>query len=130
MRLKNPDREPIGGWKYKYQDEYRNWYLVRADSRKELFRSVKEDMRANGIVVPDNIQSLIEDQICMVQPDSDCVYDGGLGDGIAKVIHTFAGAADKTLSKIGVKSNFKKQARTCATCSKRRVNANTRKNAS
>lgn len=124
MRLKNPNEEPIGGWRYWYEDSFKNRYFVAGDSRKTLFKNVRSDMKANGIAIPENLEAIIEDQICMKQPKGRCLYDQGLGDTIAKNVHVFAGGIDATMAKMGVKTQLEKRARECSGCAKRRMQLN------
>ena len=67
------------------------------------------------IELPNNIEQMVEDQICQRQPSDRCWYSDGLGDKIAQAIHTVAAATDRVL---GTKLEHK--ARGCSSCNKRR----------
>ena len=126
MRLRFPNQEPIGGWKYGFKDQDDNIFTVKGDSLIDLVKNVKEEMTANRIPIPSNIRSYIEDQICMKQPKGKCLYDGGLGDIAALGAHTFLGAIDGVAKKLGVKTQLRKKAQGCSGCASRRMALNGR----
>ncbi|MCJ7768640.1 hypothetical protein MUP79_09660, partial [Candidatus Bathyarchaeota archaeon] len=80
-----------------------------------LISNIQKDCRSNGVEVPENIEQLVEDQICERQPSDRCWYADGLGDRIAQAIHTVAAVTDRVLG-----TKLEKTARGCSSCNRRR----------
>ena len=118
MKLKNKNLAPVGGYYFKYEIKRGKLTfpaIVYGNSWSSLIAGVKKDYRSNGVDLPDNIEQMIEDQICQRQPSDRCWYNDGLGDRIAQAIHTVAAVTDRVL---GTKLEHK--ARGCSSCNKRR----------
>jgi hypothetical protein len=81
-------------------------------------------MSANGVVEPQGLEALIEDQICTRQPEGACYYEAKSGDQLSKAIHIFARAVDTTARTLGIESSLEKKARGCTKCGQRRVKMN------
>lgn len=107
-----------------YQDANRVWYSVSGSSLRELVHEARKDMTANSVSIPKNLQAYIEDYICSRQTGDRCLYDEKVGDKISQYIHVFAGGVDAAASKIGIKLNLQKKARSCSGCAKRRMKLN------
>jgi hypothetical protein len=122
MKLKNRNLAPVGGWYYKYEikrDKLTFPAIVYGSTWSSLIQNIQKDCRSNGIEIPENLEQVVEDQICQRQPSDRCWYADGLGDNIAKAIHTVARVADKVL---GTKLEHK--ARGCSSCNRRRNTLN------
>jgi hypothetical protein len=85
---------------------------------KSFSRKVFSDMMVNNVSVPDNLDYLIEQQICNRIGSQYCWQEAG--DKVANVIHTFANLGDRVAASLGVKSNLEKAAKGCTACQKRR----------
>ena len=113
MRLKDRNGPiPQGLW-YEYSDDKGNRYRVNGMEMTygRLFsQKVASDMTINNVAVPDNLDYLIEQQICGRIPSQYCWQEAG--DKVANVIHSFA--------SLGVNSNLEQTAKGCTACQKRR----------
>jgi hypothetical protein len=122
MKLKNKNLAPIGGWFWKYEikrDKLTFPAIVHGSTWNSLIKNIEKDYRSNNIELPANIEEMVEDQICQRQPSDRCWYVDGLGDKIAKAIHTVAAVTDKVL-----KTKLEQKAKICPSCNKRRVALN------
>jgi hypothetical protein len=126
MKLWNKNNTPLGGWKYEWTDSTGRKFVTKSESggMHGLFRMVRREMAVNGVAIPEFLDELIEDQICTRQPAGACYYENKPGDQLAKTIHVFARAIDRTASAIGVHSNLENKARGCTKCGQRRVTMN------
>jgi len=75
-------------------------------------------MTINNVAVPDNLDYLIEQQICGRIPSQYCWQEAG--DKVANVIHTFANLGDRVAASLGVHTNLEQVAKGCTACQKRR----------
>lgn len=118
MRLWNRNEPVVGGWYFILPGDI----MVKADSAglDVLVNKTTAYMRANNIVVPDNLAVIIEDQICQRQPKGKC-RGQGLGDALTTLISAGAGAIDAVAG-----TNLKQKAKTCYSCGKRRAALNSR----
>lgn len=126
MRYKNPNEVAGRYLYYDYTDDKGNEFHVDgSDSSANSFpRKVREFMQINHQVPPDNLNALIENQICDRLPAGSC-WISGAGDIAAKAIHTAARAADRVASTFGLKSpQLEKKAKGCVSCGKRRAAMN------
>jgi len=122
MKLKNKNLAPVGGWFFKYEikrDKLTFPAIVYGSTWSSLMQNIQKDYRSNGVELPNNIEQLVEDQICQRQPSDRCWYSDGLGDRIAQVIHTVAKTTDKVF-----KTQLEHKARGCSSCNKRRISWN------
>lgn len=117
MRLRNKRETPVGG--FTYSDPISERWFDTDSTFKSLVTKVRGYHQANGFETPENLETLIEDQICMRQPPGRCFYTSGLGDQISKVIHKVAGAVDKVAG-----TQLERKARGCGGCGKRRTKLN------
>jgi hypothetical protein len=118
MKLKNKNLAPIGGFYWKYEikrDKLTFPAIVHGSTWNSLIKNIQKDYRSNNVELPSNIEELVEDQICQRQPSDRCWYSDGLGDKIAKAIHTVAAATDKVLG-----TKLEQKAKICPSCNKRR----------
>lgn len=117
---------PVGGQWYEYEDDKKNVYRVNGYdiSWERFLDKIREHMIMNHITVPDNLEYLVEDQICMRQPKSRCYYENKAGDQIANVIHQFARSADTVAAKLGFQTQLEKKAKGCRRCGQRRQRLN------
>lgn len=112
MKLKDRNSTPVGG--FFYEDPVTDRRISTDGSFRTLVKTVRDIQLARGFVV-ENLEIIIEDQICSRQPAGKCFYTRGLGDIIANVIQVTAGAIDKvTGTQLAVK------AKKCKSCGKRR----------
>lgn len=117
MKLKNRNEVPIGG--FYYDDPITGETIVTDGNFDKLLSGVKAWYKLKGVPEPDRLKELIEDQICTRQPPGKCYYTKGVGDQIAKAIHTVAAVIDSAAG-----TNLQTRARSCGKCSKRRVMIN------
>lgn len=110
MRLKNRNLAPVGGYYYLYDlVKDGKTYPVRVTSSDgglaKLAERVRADMKVNGVAIPENLEVLIEEQICSRQP-AEYVWktNKGLGDMVAGGIQAFAGVADSVVQAVTGKS--------------------------
>ena len=118
MKLKNKNLAPVGGWYWKYEikrDKLTFPAIVYGSTFNSLMQNIQKDYNSNGLQVPENIEQMVEDQICQRQPSDRCWYSDGLGDKIAQAIHTVAATADRVLG-----TKLENKARGCSSCNKRR----------
>lgn len=112
MKLKDKNATPVGG--FFYDDPVTDRRISTSGSFRTLVKTVRDIQSARGYEVQ-NLDIIIEDQICSRQPAGKCFFTRGLGDIIANVIHTTAGAIDKVAgTQLAVK------AKKCKSCGKRR----------
>src|SRR5262249_41666159 len=102
----------------------KNKFHVEGTGIRSLIANVKSHMHSNNYEIPNNLEALIEDQICMRQPADRCWYENKTGDQLAKAIHTVARGIDAAAASIGIKSGFQQRARGCSRCGQRRVRMN------
>lgn len=120
MKLKEPRRAPVGGWKYHYTiHRFNNDYkaTVYGESLGKLIQNTINDMRSNGMEAPADLAQIIEDQICERQPADRCWV--GAGDHVAHAIHGAARVVDKVF-----KTNLESRAKGCSSCRQRRQTLN------
>lgn len=124
MRLRNKNEAVVGGLWYEYQDSKGNSYRVNGyeNSFRSFIPKVRSHMAANNIKIPEDLEALIEDQICHRQPPGMCWQQSG--DKVAKVIHKMANVVDKAASALGFQSSLEKKARGCKKCGQRRQKIN------
>lgn len=118
MKLKNKNLAPVGGWYWKYEikrDKLTFPAIVYGSTFSSLIQNIKKDYNSNGMQVPSNIDEMVEDQICQRQPSDRCWYSDGIGDSIAKAIHSVASVTDKVLG-----TKLESKARGCSSCNRRR----------
>ncbi len=121
MRYKNPSEVAGRYLSYDYKDDKGNdFHVDGSDSSANSFpRKVREFMAIQHHEVPDNLNALIEDQICQRLPAGSCWL--GAGDVTANVIHSVARVADRAAKVMGIKSpELEKKAKGCSSCNKRR----------
>jgi len=121
MRLKDRNGPiPSGLW-YEYSDDKGTRYRVNGMELTyglQFTNKVKSDMQSNNVQVPDNLDYLIEQQICGRIPSQYCWQEAG--DKVASVIHTFAHLGDRVAASLGIHSNLEQTAKGCTACQKRR----------
>lgn len=116
MKLKEPRRAPVGGWKYYYTiHRFNNEYkaTVYGESLTKLIQNVERDMKSNGMEIPTDLADMVEIQICERQPSGRCWL--GAGDHVAFAIHGAARVVDKVF-----KTNLENRAKGCSSCRQRR----------
>ena len=121
MRLKDKNGSIPGGLWYQYNDDQGNAYRVNGMDLpfgRSFLQKVSSDMTVNNVSVPDNLDYLIEQQICGRIGSQYCWQEAG--DKVANVIHTFANIGDRVAASLGVTSNLEKAAKGCTSCQKRR----------
>jgi hypothetical protein len=121
MRLKDRNGPIPGGLWYEYSDDNGNTYRVNGMDTvfgKPFFQKVSSDMTINNVQVPDNLEYLVEQQIC--GRISSQYYWQEAGDKVANVIHKFANLGDRVAASLGVQTNLEKSAKGCTACQKRR----------
>lgn len=131
MKLKDRRLAPAGGYFYVY-DLTRDGMTIPITVKSNdggfdsLVKRVENDMRAQGATVPGNLEELIENQICSRQPEGRCWKSKvNLGDKVASVTHSVAGAIDFVVKKTtGKDPGLKKKATGCRGCGKRRKKLN------
>ena len=104
MRLKDKNGSIPGGLWYQYNDDQGNTYRVNGMDLpfgRSFLQKVSSDMTVNNVAVPDNLDYLIEQQICNRIGSQYCWQEAG--DKVANVIHTFANLGDRVAASIGVK---------------------------
>lgn len=116
MRLKDRSRSPIGG--FFYDDPLSNRVIVSQGDFSKLVSEVKAWHAANNIKSPDQLEAMIENQICDRQPADRC-FKRGLGDITASIIQAGAKMVDAVAG-----TNLAKTAKRCGGCSKRRAMLN------
>ena len=84
----------------------------------QFTNKVKGDMQNNNVQVPDNLDYLIEQQICGRISGQYCWQEAG--DKVANAIHTFASLGDRVAASLGVQTNLEQAAKGCTACQKRR----------
>lgn len=72
LELKRLDRDPPKGWVFECWDGF----VVREGYFQALVKSVKQHYAVNSKEVPDELEAIIQDQICMRIPHSLCKGDG------------------------------------------------------
>ena len=121
MRLKDRNGPiPQGLW-YEYKDDKGNTYRVNGMEMtygRSFSQKVSSDMTINNVAVPDNLDYLIEQQICGRISGQYCWQEAG--DKVANVIHTFANLGDRVAASLGINANLEQTARGCTACQKRR----------
>jgi len=121
MRLKDRNGPIPGGLWYEYSDDKGNTYRVNGMETvygKPFSIKVSSDMKNNNVAVPENLDYLIEQQICGRIPGQYCWQEAG--DKVANVIHKFANLGDRVASSLGVYANLEQRAKGCTACKKRR----------
>ncbi len=116
MKLKEPRRAPVGGWYYKFNIERSGESYpstTYGESLGKLVENTRKTMQVNGQEVPQNLEQIIEDQICERQPADRCWT--GAGDYVATAIHSAAKVVDRVF-----KTNLEQKAKGCLSCRKRR----------
>ena len=117
MKLRNRHDTPIGG--FVYDDPILGKRIATSGSFDKLVRTVIDRYLGASIPIPNNIEILIEDDICQRQPAGKCYYTRGLGDGIAQAVGIGARVIDRV---IGTKLESK--AKKCGGCARRRARLN------
>lgn len=128
MRLKNKNESVAGGLYYLYEDDKGNNFRVNGYhvSWNSFITKILDDMSNNNVQAPprDQLEALVEDQICMRQAPDKCWYENKVGDNISKAIHTFLGGVDKVAKVLGVNTKLERAARGCGGCGNRRRKLN------
>lgn len=125
MRLKNSSDTPIGGWRFEIEINGKTKVIKENEGgKRKLLSKIRSFYANNRIDVPENLEDIVEDQICMRQPVGRCFYTKGIGDQFSKVIHGVAKVIDTGARRIGVSSNLEKKARGCSGCGRRRNKLN------
>ena len=75
LRLLDPSHSPI--WEYIVPE---TGYTITGRGLGGLVVDARKHLESNGFTVPDDLQSLIETQICTRLPDPDCVETEGVRD--------------------------------------------------
>lgn len=119
MRLWRRNDAPVGGWVYFLEDGTRVPMSGVSVGLDALVQAVESKMTGLGIEVPRFLAELVEDQICLRQPEGRCRYSRKLGDVISATISKVAGAIDAVAG-----TDLKPRARGCSKCGKRRVTLN------
>jgi len=121
MKLKDRNGPiPQGLW-YQYSDDKGNTHRVNGMEvtfGSQFFQKVKSDMKNNNVAIPENLEYLIEQQICKRIAGQYCWQEAG--DAVAHVIHSFAHLGDKVAATFGVNSELETRAKNCPSCQKRR----------
>lgn len=120
MKLKEPRRAPVGGFKYIYTiHRFNNDYkaTVYGESLGRLIVNVERDMKSNGMEVPADLADIVETQICDRQPADRCWK--GAGDHVAHAIHGVARLIDNIAG-----TKLESRAKGCSSCLKRRQKLN------
>jgi len=121
MRLKDKNGPIPNGLWYEYSDDKGIKYRVNGMESvygKTFANKVASDMKVNNVSVPENLDYLIEQQICGRISNQYCWQEAG--DKVANVIHTFASLGDRVAASLGVNTNLEKAAKGCTACQKRR----------
>lgn len=114
MKLKDPRTSPSGGgFFFICADGHR----VTGTNLRALNQLVDFYLRANDLLIPNDLGQQIEDQICSRLPASNCWQ--GAGDWAAKVIQAGAGAVDFVMG-----TQLKAAAKACGSCGSRRRKLN------
>ena len=130
MKLKDRRKAPVGGYWFVYElVKDGETVQVRVNSNEGgidgLIRRVKADMVVNSQPVPEDLDWIVEDQICQRQPEGQCFYEHKVGDQIANLIHIGARMVDGAVQAVtGSSPNLEKKAKGCPSCNKRRKTLN------
>lgn len=125
MRLKDKYSAPVGGFYYTYESEGKPYRVNGCGgSFNALVGLVRTHMAQNNVQAPENLEALIEDQICSRQPADRCFYEAKAGDQLSKTIHAFARGTDNIAKVLGFNTKLEKKARGCGACAKRRMAMN------
>lgn len=119
MKLWRKNEAPVGGWFYIMENGWRVPQKGTSTSLDRLVDEVVQRMNGNEITVPEFIHEMVEDQICMRQPEDKCRYSSKAGDMLSAAISMGAGAIDGVFG-----TKLKSAARRCGTCGRRRVKLN------
>lgn len=125
MRYKNSNEVAGRYLYYDYKDDKGNDFHVDGTdtSARSFPRKVREFMAINHQEPPDNLDALIEDQVCSRLPAGSCWMQAG--DVTATAIHTVARVADRAAGILGLKTaSLEKKAKGCSSCQKRRMAMN------
>lgn len=111
---------------FTFTDDKNNKFMVdgRETDWNGWMNMIRNKMQNNNIVVPENLEELVEDQMCQKLPKSRCYYTKGAGDRLSKGINTFLTVVDKGAKALGVKSTLAKKAYGCSSCGNRRMKMN------
>lgn len=113
MRLRDRNQAVPGGYQYKVPE---TGHVVSTGGHfSALMQAVYGYYTLKQLPVPDNIELLVEDQVCSRAPSKYCRYTGGLGDIIAKSVSVVAGAVDAVAG-----TELQAKAKRCGGCNKRR----------
>ena len=121
MKLKNPNGPIPGGLWYQYSDDKGNTYRVNGMDLtfgKQFIQKIKSDMTNKNVAVPENLEYLVEQQICQRIGGQYCWQEAG--DAVAVVAHRFANLGDKIAKTFGIETNLETRAKNCPSCQKRR----------
>lgn len=82
MRLKS-NSIPLRGWDFMMYGPDQKAIRVVGESKDNLFTNVRQQFVALGMEVPDNINEIIEHQMCLRDPDPKArCWESGIGDAI------------------------------------------------
>ena len=121
MKLKNPNDAIPGGLWYQYSDDKGNTYRVNGMDLtfgRQFIQKIKSDMANKNVAIPENLEYLVEQQICQRIAGQYCWQEAG--DKVANVIHKFANLGDRVASTFGVNAQLETRAKNCPACQKRR----------
>jgi hypothetical protein len=117
MRLIDRNHTPVGGFFYVVPETGDK--VATSSNLESLTDLVYGYYNLKSLTIPDYLPAMIEDQICMRQPEGRCRYTKGWGDRISNVVSKVAGAIDKVAG-----TDLKRRARGCGGCGKRRQKLN------
>ena len=121
MKLKNPNDAIPGGLWYQYSDDKGNTYRVNGMDLtfgRQFIQKIKSDMTNKNVAIPENLEYLVEQQICQRIAGQYCWQEAG--DAVANVAHRFANLGDKIAKTFGIQTQLETRAKNCPSCQKRR----------
>lgn len=132
MRLKNDNLTPSEARVFYYIGPGKNgqekaYKVGPANSMPQLVQWSSDQMRNQGMEVPENFAEIVEHQVCLrFQRPLDFCYSGGLGDDLhQKWIAPFLSKTADQLSKLGklgkAVASIVNKVRTCTGCGGTRV---------
>lgn len=119
LKIKKPRRTPPSGFTHIFDDGFQ----IRESSLRQLKLKVRSHMRVNNISVPDNIDDIIEDELCKRNPDSVCKGSGPkrffptstqVYNGTIAIIKTFQAKGDAFV----LQEEADRRAVICSNCDK------------
>lgn len=96
MKLKNKNEVPVGGYSFHFYGVSleavgkRRMQTITCDSISQLTEKTRLTFLAQSIPFPDNMQEIIEHQICIRQPNPpEACWSSGFGDDLHSLIVPF-----------------------------------------